>query len=370
MLPDYPSTPPDYLIIGSGLTGSVMARLLADAGRSVCVLERRQHIGGNVHDHLHPSGIRIHTYGPHYFRTTSAQIWAFVNRFAHFYRYEAVVKSYVDGAYENWPISAHYIRRVMGEAWQPGFVGVPQNFEEATLAIMPRLIYDKFVKGYTEKQWGAPPHQLSAALAKRFDVREDNEPRLVRHKYQGIPAIGYAAFMQKMLAGIPVILGCDYLQHRAEFSARRMVIYTGPIDEYFDYDLGRLVYRSQQRTHLYLPDVTFALPCGQVNNPDLANGPHIRTLEWKHMMPPETASTLRGTVLTRETPLTPTDPSRYEYPFADEQNMALYRRYRQRADVISGLLICGRLGEYRYYDMDQVIGRAMLLAHRLLDEQN
>lgn len=357
----------DCLIIGSGLTGAVIARSLADSGRSVLVLERRSHLGGNVHDHCHASGIRIHSYGPHYFRTNDDDLWAFVNRFATFSPYEAALKSWVDGRYENWPIASSYIRRVAGEQWKAGFAGRPSNFEEASLAMMPAVIYRKFVQGYSEKQWGVPARSLSASLARRFDVRQDDEARLMRHKHQGIPADGYASFMVKMLDGIPGMLNCDYLNHRDEFPGAKMVVFTGPIDEYFGFDLGRLKYRGQKREHEYLADVDYAQPCGQVNNPDPENGPHIRTLEWKHMMPKHFADRIRGTVLTRETTVTPENPGEYEYPFPDDENARLYQAYRARAEQIPNLLICGRLGEYRYYDMDQAIARAQLLARRILE---
>src|SRR5215471_1927101 len=178
-----------------------MARILVEAGHSVLVVERRSHLGGNVYDETHQSGIRIHKYGPHYFRTSSDKIWQFVNRFARFQPFEAVLKSYVDGRYENWPIAGSYIRRAVGENWQPEPFEEPRNFEEASLAMMPRLFYDKFVKGYTEKQWGVPAAALATGLAKRFDVRHDDEPRLVRHRHQGVPENGYATFMQELLKG-------------------------------------------------------------------------------------------------------------------------------------------------------------------------
>jgi len=358
----------DYFIVGSGLTGATIARRLTDAGREVIVLERRAHVGGNVHDHAHASGIRIHTYGPHYFRTGSDELWEFVNRFTAFYPFEAVLKSWVDGRHENWPIAGSYIRRAVGEQWQPEFRGSPANFEEASLSLMPRLIYEKFVKGYSEKQWGVPARSLSAGLAKRFDVRLDDEPRLMRHTHQGLPAEGYAGLMRNMLRGIPVFIGMDYLLMRECFQARKRLIFTGPIDEFFGYKWGRLLYRGQQRTHEYLPEAHYAQPCCQVNNPDPATGPHIRTLEWKHMMPREFAARIRGTVLTREVTVTPSDSDQYEYPFPNEANAKLYEHYRARADATPNLLICGRLGEYRYYDMDQAIARAMLLADRLLSE--
>ncbi|BET66032.1 UDP-galactopyranose mutase [Opitutales bacterium ASA1] len=359
----------EYLVVGSGLTGAVVARELVDAGRRVLVVDRRAHAGGNVHDHVHASGIRVHTYGPHYFRTNDDGLWAFVNRFASFHRYEPALKSLVDGRLENWPIAGSYIRRVVGESWQPEFTGRPGNFEEASLALMPRAIYEKFVKGYSEKQWGVPATELAPSLARRFDVREDDEPRLMRHRHQGIPSQGYAVMMQAMLAGIPVLLNVDYLRHRDELRPSRKIVFTGPIDEFFGFERGRLAYRGQRREHEYRPDATFVQPCGQVNNPDPTAGAHIRTLEWKHMMPTETASRIRGTVLTREFTYSPDEPDSYEYPFPDDRNARLYEEYRSMAASMPGVLICGRLGEYRYYDMDQAIARARLLAARLMEER-
>lgn len=357
----------DYLVIGSGLTGATIARMLHDAGHAVLVVERRTHLGGNVHDHIHqPSGMRIHTYGPHYFRTGSESLWRFVNRFSDFYSYEAVIQTLVDGRCENWPVAASYVRRVVGEHWKPEFQGRPTNFEEASLAKMPLLVYEKFVKGYTEKQWGVPANSLSADLAGRFDVRKDDDPRLKRVKYQAIPVQGYAVFLKNMLEGIPTLLGFDYLGNRERIRARKRLVFTGPIDEFFGFELGRLTYRGQQRDHRFLSDTERAQPCGQVNHPDVESGPTIRTLEWKHMLSASEQAKTRGTVLTTETPFTPSDPDQYEYPFPDEENQRLYQRYRAKADRMPGLLVCGRLGEFRYYDMDQAIGRAMKLARRIL----
>lgn len=357
----------DYVIVGAGLTGAVLARMLVDAGREVLVVDRRDHPGGNVHDQTHPSGVRIHSYGPHYFRTSSERIWEFATRFAPFFKYEAALLSDVDGELEQWPIAASYIRKHIGVHWKPEFTGTPHNFEEAALSLMPRLVYEKFVKEYNEKQWGVSNSALAASLCGRFDVRLDDEPRLKPHaKYQGIPEPGYANWMRQMLDGIPVRLGFDYLKHRDEIAARKMLVFTGPIDEFFGFDLGKLVYRGQKRTHRYLADVATVQPCGQVNNPLHAGGPHIRTLEWKHMMPRDRISSLPGTVVTTETPFTPDNPSDYEYPFPDRRNAELYEMYRRRADAMDRLLVCGRLGEYRYYDMDQAIARALSLAERML----
>jgi UDP-galactopyranose mutase len=356
----------DYVIVGSGLTGATLARMLTDAGREVAVLDRRRHLGGNVHDHEHESGIRIHTYGPHYFRTGSARIWRYVNRFTEFAPYVASLQTIVDGKLENWPIAASYIRRVIGETWEPSFHGTPTNFEEASLAMMPELIYRKFVKGYSEKQWGVPAATLSTGLARRFDVREDDDPRLMKQEHQGIPRNGYAAFMENMLKGIDVQLNRTYKREDPQVTARKLLVFTGPIDEFFNYDEGRLRYRTQRREHVYMPDTDSYQPCGQVNNPDPGAGPHIRTLEWKHMMPAEQLSGVRGTVITRECTEDSDEPDRHEYPFPDQVNADLYTRYRERANAIPKLLLCGRLGEYRYYDMDQAIGRAMSLGESIL----
>lgn len=357
----------EHVIVGSGLTGAVIARHLADAGRRVVVLERRPHVGGNVADYAHPSGVNIHRYGPHLFRTKSDQIWQFVNRFASFHSYRHQIKSEVNGQLENWPIAGSYIRRVCGESWTPERESRerPANFEEAALSFMPRVIYEQFVKGYTEKQWGVPARTLAAGLCSRFDVRADDDPYLTPNaKHQGIPTEGYSRMMERMVAGIPVMLNFDYLKDRDAFRARKSVIFTGPIDEYFAFELGRLAYRGQQREHSYLPDVEWSLPCGQVNNPGEA--PHIRDIEWKYMMDREYAQRIRGTVVTRETPWSPSNPEAYEYPFPDETNRQLFQQYRAMAASHSDVLICGRLGDYQYYDMDHAIGRAMTVARKLL----
>jgi UDP-galactopyranose mutase len=162
------------------------------------------------------------------------------------------------------------------------------------------------------------------------------------------------------------MVNCEYFGLRPAFQARRQIVFTGPIDQYFHYDLGRLAYRGQSREHTYFPEVEYSLPCGQVNNPNPRQGPHIRTLEWKHMMPANFAARIKGTVLTTETPISPTDPNQYEYPYPDAINSTLYQKYADRAAEVPKVLFCGRLGEYRYYDMDQAIARGIQIGKMLL----
>ena len=359
----------EYLIVGSGLTGAVIARILADAGCKVLVVERRRHIGGNVHDQKHESGIRYHTYGPHFFRTSSKEIWNFVRRFSSFYPFEAVVKTLVDGRLENWPVSAEYIERVVGSNWEPSFKGIPSDFEEKALSIMPMLVYEKLVKPYTEKQWGVEASALVPELALRFDVRMDNEPRLARSTYQGLPVGGYTHFVNSMLLGIDVRLQFDFLKHRNDIKAKKLVVFTGPIDAFFNYRLGRLKYRSQKREFQFLEDADYSQPHPVVNNPS-GYSRRIRTIEWKNLMQPHEQGRCGGTLLTHETPFTASDPDQFEYPFPDRQNLGLYEKYRQLAKDRPGVLVCGRLGEYRYYDMDHAIARAMHLAKLILQRRN
>jgi UDP-galactopyranose mutase len=359
----------EYLIVGAGLTGATIAHFLKAAGRSVLVVDRRAEAGGNVHDHIHESGVRIHTYGPHYFRTNSSKLWRFVNRLSPFYRYEPVVKSFVDGRYETWPLTEPQIERLVGKDWRQKLdVRSSQaNFEESCLARMPKKIYEKFVYGYSLKQWGVAPECLSAQLGQRIPIRKIEQEQFLDHLYQGIPQGGYNTLTRALLRDIPLVLNFDYLAHPKIYAPLCATIYTGPIDEYFGRDLGTLKYRGQKRTQEYLPDVVWRQPCGQVNFPSPDDGAQIRCLEWKHMMEAELQAGVRGTVLTYETPITPDDPNDFEYPFPDSVNASLYERYKERALGNDRVLFCGRLGNYRYYDMDQAIAAATQVAQRLLN---
>lgn len=338
----------DVLVVGSGLTGATIARTLHDAGHHVEVLERRNHVGGNVHDHER-HGYRVHAYGPHYFRTNNDRIWSWVNRFATWWRYAPCLLSEVDGELYPWPPTQAVVDRYNG----PLHTGPIDTFEQASLAMMPEGVYRRFVEGYTRKQWGTT--DLTPELAGRFDVRHD-DLRLKPHRYQGIPEDGYAQFTKAILRDIPVHLDQPYDGETADH-----IVYTGPIDAWFGHDLGPLAYRGQYREHRWHPGPP-RQPCGQVNNP--GPGDHIRTLEWCHMDPRGWTAD-NGTVLTTETPYTPTDPDHYEYPVPDAHNQHLAATYKARAKQLDNVTICGRLGDYRYYDMDQAIGRGLRIAARL-----
>jgi UDP-galactopyranose mutase len=218
----------DYLVVGSGLTGATIARLLTDDNREVLVLERRAHLGGNVHDSPHSSNVRVHTYGPHYFRCSSPKIWEFVNRFSAFRPFQATVKSLVGGQYEEWPINRRRLDRHPG--WQDHRQGrPPENFEEACLQKMPRLIYESFIEGYTRRQWGLHPRQLAPELAGRIRINDRHETALTPHcRYQGLPALGYARMMENMLAGIPCRLQVDFLKAQFDYLQLRPASLPGP----------------------------------------------------------------------------------------------------------------------------------------------
>lgn len=357
----------DYLIVGSGLTGGVIARMLSDVGREVLIVESRNHFGGNVYDYKHPSGVRVHAYGPHYFRCKSDEIWSFVNRFSEFYDYEARIKTLVDNKIEDWPINRSYTQRLNTEDFIPHFEGTPNNFEETCLSKMPLSLYKKFIKGYTEKQWGVNPRSLSKELANRFQIRRNYENRLTpKHKYQALPKKGYKFLIENLLKDIPKRLNYKYKFNSPNIHFRKKLIYTGPIDEFFRYKFGRLRYRGQIRDTIHLPHTLYFQQFAQINNPSLKNGSFIRTIEWKHLRSDKNSTSVKGTVITKEYPFNPINPNNYEYPFPDIINSNLYKHYRKLANELKDVIICGRLGQYRYFDMNQAIERAMVIANEIL----
>lgn len=360
----------DFVIVGAGLTGGTIARILTDHGQDVVILDRKNHIAGNVYDYRHEeSGAMIHKYGPHYFRCGSEKIWNFLNRFTEFYDWSATIRSSVKGEYLNWPVNMDYIEKVAGkpEEWDL-FMGEPSNFEEACLTKMPRALYEIFIQGYTEKQWGVKCTELDKDLAVRITINKSNVNTLTpNHRWNALPRKGYTEMMSGMIEGIPQQLEYDYLLNKENVSVGKMLIFTGPIDEFFGNKYGKLKYRGQNRRVEHLAETTQHQPCIQVNYPNIED-PRIRTIEWKHLMHSSEKEEVKGTLLTHETPFTPENANQYEYPFPDKINKNLYEQYRNEADQLDNVLICGRLGEYRYYDMDQAIGRAMKLGSGILEK--
>lgn len=359
----------DFVVVGAGLTGSTIARILADHKQEVILIERKDHIAGNVFDYRHASGLMVHKYGPHYFRCGSEKIWKFLNRFSDFHNWSATLLSKINNEYYNWPVNQDYIDEITASK-QHLYKKEPSNFEEACLAKIPQSLYERFIKGYTEKQWGVKATELDKELATRITINKHNINTLTpNHRWNALPMHGFTTMVNNMLNGIEVKLGVDFVQNKENIQANKLLIFTGPIDEYFNYKYGKLKYRGQQRVVEYLKDTDWYQPCVQVNYPD-KNEQRIRTLEWKHLLPANEQHSIKGTVITHEIPFTPDTPNQYEYPFPDKKNKDLYAQYKLDADKVPDVLICGRLGEYKYYDMDQAIGRAMNLASGIMKKHH
>lgn len=348
----------DLLIVGSGLTGSTIARLAKDQGYNPLVVERRGVLGGNIRDEIHePTGLRYNLHGPHYFRTNSERIWNFVNRFSSWHPWSAKVMTLVNGRLEHWPPNQEYVHRV-APGWTPyGFYGVvtPKDFWEACIGKMPPIVYEQMVRPYTEKQWGLPCTELLPSLTSRFEIREDSfDHRLTTHKYQALPVNGYSAFAESLLSGIDTELRWRYTPFTSiHFWGYKAIVFTGPIDELFGLEFGKLPYRSQQRK----PYISEARRHVQVNYPSLAFS-WIREVDWGQMSDPQREGG-EQTLVTQETPYTPTDFDSCEYPIPTQAAQDQYQKYALKAQSYPRFILAGRLAEYRYLDMDQAIGRAM-----------
>ncbi len=355
----------DYIIVGAGLTGAVIARLLKEKGQKILILEKRNHIAGNLYDYTHNSNLLIQAYGPHYFRTNSQKIWNFLKNFTEFYPYAAKVKTLVDNKLEDWPVNKSYLDKLT-ESQKKDILKTdnPKNFEEMCLTKAPKLIYEKFIKNYTIKQWGINPRNLQAKLAQRFSVRNNYETKLTpNHKFQGLPKKGYTKMIKKMIEDIPIFTDYSFtISNISDFSWKKKLIYTGSIDQLFNSKFGKLKYRSQKRELIYYPNINLYQSNIQINNPDIKNGAYIRTLDWKHL--PQNKDK-KGTVITREYPFSPDNFDNLEYPFPDSENANLYLKYKTLLKNYDNIIVCGRLGDYKYYDMDIAIEKAFEVVSNL-----
>ena len=363
----------DYLIVGAGLFGAVAARELTDAGKKVKVIDRRDHAGGNVYTEK-TEGINVHKYGAHIFHTNDDRVWEYVNRFARFNRFTNSPVANYKGELFSLPFNMYTFNKMWGvvtpeearakiEEQRKEITHEPENLEEQAISLVGRDIYEKLVKGYTEKQWGRDCRELPAFIIRRLPVRLTFDNNYFNALHQGIPMGGYTKMVENMLQGIEVELGCDYLKNKESCdSCAEKIIYTGAIDAYFDYSLGNLEYRSVR-----FENETLDIPSFQGNaavNYTDRETPWTRIIEhkWFEFGRDDDGNDLEKTVISREYSMEWRPGDEPYYPVNDEKNGALYREYRILADREEKVVFGGRLGEYKYYDMDQVIARALEVA--------
>jgi len=357
----------DYIIVGSGLYGAVCANELKKQSKSVLVLEKRSHIGGNIYTE-NVEGINVHKYGAHIFHTHDKAIWGYINQFAEFNNYvNQPVARYKNECY-NMPFNMNTFTKLWRDVFTPeeakkrieeerakDFTETPQNLEEQAINLVGRTIYEKLVKGYTEKQWGRKCTELPAFIIKRLPVRFTFDNNYFNDRYQGIPIGGYTAIIEKMLDGVEVRLNTDFFDNKEEYLKNaKKIIYTGAIDKYFDYIYGALEYRSVRFE-------TEILDCPNYQGNAVINYteyevPYTRIIEHKHF---EFDSTSPKTVISKEYSSAWKLGDEPYYPVNDEKNGSLYKRYKELADKEANVIFGGRLGQYKYYDMDDVIMSAL-----------
>lgn len=358
----------DCLIVGAGFSGSVLAERLASAhGRRVLIVDRRPHIGGNAFDCYDDAGVLIHRYGPHIFHCNAPEIFNYLSRFTEWRPYQHRVRVQVDGQLAPLPINLDTINQIYGlslssfelEAW---FASVAEPIvqictaEDAVVSKVGRDLYNKIFRGYTRKQWALDPSELDAQVTARIPTRVNRDDRYFSDKYQAIPLYGYTRMFEQMLdhPNIQVMLNADYRDVR-DAIAHREVIYTGPIDEYFDFRLGRLPYRSL-RFHFETHQAAQFQSVGTINYPN--DYDYTRVTEFKHL----TGQIHDRTTVVYEYPTADGDPY---YPIPQPKNAALYKQYESLARATPDVLFAGRLGTYQYYNMDQVVAQALMLARRI-----
>ena len=362
----------DYLVVGSGLFGATFARQAVDAGKSVLVIDRRPTVARNIYTE-DVEGIHVHRYGAHIFHTNNREVWTYVNRFANFNRFTNAPVANYRGELYSLPFNMYTFNRMWGvttpreaaakiEEQRREITGEPRNLEEQAISLVGRDIFEKLVKGYTEKQWGRDCRELPAFIIKRLPVRLTFDNNYFNALYQGIPIGGYTPMVERMLNGIEVRLSCDYLKEKDALDAlAKKVVYTGPIDAYFDYRLGALEYRSV-RFETELLDMPNYQGNAAVNYTDRET-PWTRIIEhkWFEFGKDTSGNDLPKTVISREYSSEWKPGDEPYYPVNDSKNSALYLKYKALADAEGKVIFGGRLGEYRYYDMDQVIAASLAL---------
>ena len=362
----------DYVLVGSGLYAGVFAWYAARAGKTCLVVEKRDHMGGNVYCE-DVEGIHVHKYGAHIFHTSSRRVWDFVNSLAEFNRYTNSPVANYKGEMYNMPFNMNTFSRMWGistpqeareiiERQRAEIAGEPKNLEEQAIRLVGREIYEKLVKGYTEKQWGRDCRELPAFIIRRLPVRYTYDNNYFNDLYQGIPIGGYNVIIDKLFADCDVELGKDYLENKEYYdSLADHVVYTGPIDAYYGWRFGKLEYRSLRFETEILEEENHQ-GVAVVNYTDRET-PYTRIIEHKHFE----FGTQPKTVITKEYPVTWEEGMEPYYPVNDEKNQALYQKYAALAEKEPKVIFGGRLGEYKYYDMDKVIASAMEKAGKIFN---
>lgn len=360
----------DYLIVGSGLYGSVFAREATNKGYKCLVIDKRDNVGGNIYTEK-VEGINVHKYGAHIFHTNNQNVWDYITQFATFNRFTNSPVANYKGELYSLPFNMYTFNKMWGvvtpeealariEEQKKEVKGEPKNLEEQAISLVGRDIYEKLIKGYTEKQWGRKCVNLPAFIIKRLPVRFTFDNNYFNALYQGIPVGGYTKVIEKMLNGIEVRLRKDYLKEKAKWDdMATKIVYTGPIDAYFDYCLGTLEYRSVRFETEVLDKPNFQGNAA-VNYTDRET-PWTRIIEhkWFEFGKDEDGDVLPKTVISREYSSEWKPGDEPYYPVNDEKNAALYKQYKEMADKEENVIFGGRLGEYKYYDMDQVIAAAL-----------
>ena len=364
----------DYLIVGAGLCGAVFAREACNAGKKCLVVEKRDHIGGNVYTR-EVEGINVHEYGAHIFHTTLKEVWQYVNRFAEFNRYTNSPVANYHGELYSLPFNMYTFNKMWGvvtpqeaadkieQQRKEAGISEPKNLEEQAISLVGTDIYEKLVKGYTEKQWGRPCTELPSFIIRRLPVRLTFDNNYFNALYQGIPIGGYTKMVEKMLEGIEVRTNTDYLKEKEELDAlAEKVFYTGPIDAYFNFCLGYLQYRSV-RFETEVLDIPNYQGNAVINYTDRET-PYTRIIEHKHFE----FGTQPKTVISREYSSEWKPGDEPFYPVNDERNGSLLKEYQELAQKQDNVIFGGRLGEYKYYDMDAAVARTLEICRKELSE--
>ncbi|NRY62051.1 UDP-galactopyranose mutase [Clostridium beijerinckii] len=355
----------DYLIVGAGLFGSIFAYEANKKGKKCLIIDKRNHIAGNIYC-KELEGINVHEYGAHIFHTSDKEVWDYINSFAEFNRYtNSPVAIYKDELY-NMPFNMNTFNKLWGvktpaeakakivEQLAESNIAEPKNLEEQAIKLVGKDIYEKLVKGYTEKQWGTRATELPAFIIKRLPVRFTYDNNYFNDKYQGIPLGGYTKIIEKMIEGIEVRLNTDFFENREELEALAdKIVFTGMIDEFYDYKFGTLEYRSLKFEHEILNEENHQ--GNAVVNYTEYEVPYTRIIEHKHFE----YGTQPKTVITREYPANWNKGDEPYYPINNEKNNEIYNKYKELADKESDVIFGGRLAEYKYYDMHNVIEQAL-----------